>query len=67
MTAHALNVGMSPVVDDEVPALTRDRLAHIDQHYLRLENYIAANAVLTGGGVPRDSVGRDDGSALGCR
>lgn len=27
-------------------ALTRDRLAHIDQHYLRPENYAAANAVL---------------------
>jgi TnpA family transposase len=33
-------------VVDDVPALTRDRLAHVDQHYLRPDNYAAANAVL---------------------
>jgi hypothetical protein len=44
-TAHALNVGLKPVLAD-LPALTRDRLAHVDQHYLRPENYAAANAVL---------------------
>jgi hypothetical protein len=45
LTSHALNVGLKPVVAD-LAALTRDRLAHVDQHYLRPENYAAANAVL---------------------
>jgi hypothetical protein len=45
LTLHALNVGLKPVVAD-LPALTRDRLSHVDQHYLRPENYAAANAVL---------------------
>ena len=45
LTAHALNVGLKPVLAD-LPALTRDRLAHVDQHYLRPENCAAANAVL---------------------
>jgi hypothetical protein len=46
LTAHALNVGLSPVVDEQIAALTRGRLVHIDQHYLRAETYAAANAVL---------------------
>jgi Tn3 transposase DDE domain len=37
LTAHSLNVGFGPVLAD-VEALTRDRLAHVDQHYLRPEN-----------------------------
>src|SRR5699024_10215638 len=45
LTAHALNVGLGPVTAD-TPALRRDRLIHVDQHYLRPENYAAANAVL---------------------
>jgi len=45
LTAHSLSIGLSPVIDD-VPALTRDRLARVDQHYLRPDNYAAANAVL---------------------
>lgn len=45
LTAHSLNVGFGPVLAD-ADALTRDRLAHVDQHYLRPENYAAANAVL---------------------
>jgi TnpA family transposase len=45
LTAHSLNVGFGPVLAD-VEALTRDRLAHVDQHYLRPENYAAANTVL---------------------
>ncbi len=45
LTAHSLNVGLSPVTTD-APALRRDRLTHVDQHYLRPENYAAANAVL---------------------
>jgi TnpA family transposase len=46
LTAHSLNDGRSPVIDDEIPALTRGRLAHVDQHYLRPDTYAAANAVL---------------------
>ncbi|GAA0451525.1 transposase [Actinoplanes capillaceus] len=46
LTAHALNVGLSPVVDEQIAALTRGRLVHVDQHYLRSETYAAANAVL---------------------
>ncbi len=45
LCAHALNVGFAPIVTD-TPALTRDRLSHVDLHYLRPENYAAANAVL---------------------
>lgn len=45
LTAHALNIGLSPVIDTS-PALTRDRLAHVDQYYLKPENCAAANAVL---------------------
>ena len=45
LTAHSLNIGFGPVLAD-ADALTRDRLAHVDQHYLRPENYAAANAVL---------------------
>jgi TnpA family transposase len=44
--AALFNVGLPPVVDDDIPALTRDRLAHVDQHYLQPDNYAAANAVL---------------------
>ncbi|WP_204036608.1 Tn3 family transposase [Micromonospora qiuiae] len=45
LTAHALNVGLTPMIAD-TPALNRGRLAHVDQHYLRPECYTAANAVL---------------------
>ncbi|WP_354236953.1 Tn3 family transposase [Arthrobacter sp. UYEF3] len=45
LTAHALNVGLSPVIG-EAAALTAGRLAHVDQHYLRPETYAAANTVL---------------------
>ena len=45
LSAHAMNVGLSPVTS-ATAALTRDRLAHVDQHYLRPENYAGANAVL---------------------
>jgi hypothetical protein len=45
LCAHALNIGYSPIIAD-TPALTRDRLSHVEQNYLRPENYAAANAVL---------------------
>ncbi|WP_354191000.1 Tn3 family transposase [Arthrobacter sp. UYCu712] len=45
LTAHALNIGFGPVIAD-APALTRDRLSHVDQHYIGSDSYAAANAVL---------------------
>lgn len=45
LSAHALNIGFSPVIAD-APALTRDRLSHVDQHYLGSDSYASANAVL---------------------
>ena len=46
LTAHALNIGFTPVVSSGVAALTRDRISHVDQNYLRTETYAAANAPL---------------------
>jgi len=46
LTAHALNVGFTPVLAPGVAALTRNRISHVDQNYLRAENYAAANAAL---------------------
>jgi TnpA family transposase len=34
------------VISEGVPALTRGRISHVDQNYVRLENYAAANATL---------------------
>ncbi len=48
LTAHALNVGFGPVTALSVEALTGERLAHVDQHYLRPDTYTRANAVLIG-------------------
>jgi TnpA family transposase len=46
LTAHALNIGYAPVVAPSLPALTRDRLSHVDQNYLRAETIAAANVPL---------------------
>jgi hypothetical protein len=46
LTAHALNVGFTPVITPGVAALTRHRISHVDQNYLRTETYAAANAPL---------------------
>ena len=46
LTAHALNVGFTPVLTPGVAALTRHRISHVDQNYLRAETYAAANAPL---------------------
>ena len=45
LTAYALNAGYTPVISG-APALTRARISHVDQNYLRAENYAAANAPL---------------------
>lgn len=44
LTAHALNIGYSPIVASG--QLTRDRISHVDQNYLRMETYAAANTPL---------------------
>jgi hypothetical protein len=36
LTAHALSVGFTPVISG-FPALTRSRISHVDQNYLRAE------------------------------
>ncbi|GAA1587659.1 hypothetical protein GCM10009678_82590 [Actinomadura kijaniata] len=45
LVAHGCNVGYTPVVGSAEP-LTRDRLSHVDQTYLRHATYRAANAAL---------------------
>jgi hypothetical protein len=49
LTAQALNVGWGPVVTSGVEALTRSRIGHVYQNYVRAENHAAANAVLIAG------------------
>jgi hypothetical protein len=46
LTAHALNIGYSPIVRKGVPALERDRLGHVNQNYLGTETYAPANVWL---------------------
>ncbi len=48
LIAEACNVGLTPVIKPNEAALTRVRLAHVDQYYLRADNHAAANAVLIG-------------------
>lgn len=43
LIAEACNVGLTPVVSENNPALTRVRLSHVDQNYLRAETLRAAN------------------------
>jgi TnpA family transposase len=46
LVAEACNVGLTPVIKPGEPALSRARLAHVDQYYVRAENHAAANGVL---------------------
>jgi TnpA family transposase len=46
LVSEACNIGYTPVVDAEEEALTRARLVHVDQYYLRAETIAAANAKL---------------------
>ena len=48
LVAEACNVGLTPVIKPGDPALTRARLAHVDQYYVRADTHAAANAVLIG-------------------
>jgi TnpA family transposase len=46
LVAQACNIGLRPVVRPGTPALSRDRLSHVDQNYQRAETLRAANARL---------------------
>jgi len=46
LIAEACNVGLTPVSDPNTEALTRARLSHVDQNYLRADTHAAANARL---------------------
>lgn len=44
--SEACNVGLPSVIKPNEPVLTRGRLSHVDQNYVRAETHAAANAVL---------------------
>lgn len=46
LVAMACNIGLRPLQRKDIPALTRHRLAWIQQHYIRPETLIEANARL---------------------
>lgn len=46
LVAEACNVGLTPVANPNEVALTRDRLSHVDQNYLRADTHAEANARL---------------------
>ena len=46
LLAEACNIGLEPLVREDVPALTRDRLGWVQQNYIRAETLIRANARL---------------------
>ncbi|MFO7642718.1 MAG: Tn3 family transposase [Candidatus Competibacteraceae bacterium] len=46
LLAEACNTGPGPLVRRDIPALKRDRLAWVDQNYVREDTLIAANAML---------------------
>ncbi len=46
LLAEACNIGMEPLIQAQVPALTRHRLSWVKQNYLRAETLVRANARL---------------------
>jgi TnpA family transposase len=46
LLAEACNIGLEPLTRPEIPALTRGRLAWVQQNYIRAETLIRANALL---------------------
>ncbi|MGJ5895784.1 Tn3 family transposase [Streptomyces sp. V2] len=48
LVAESCNIGLTPVIDSTSTnkALTRSRLSHVDQNYLRADTIAAANAAL---------------------
>jgi len=54
LIASACNIGLKPVVRADLPALTRNRLAWVQQNNLRSETLIRAK--LAGGSFPRQTL-----------
>jgi hypothetical protein len=46
LVSEACNIGMTQVINPNFEALTRSRLVHVDQYYLRADTIAAANAAL---------------------
>ncbi|HXT44085.1 MAG TPA: transposase, partial [Pseudonocardiaceae bacterium] len=46
LCAHAMNVAFTSVVTPGIEALTRDRIHHVDQNYVRFDTLTAANVPL---------------------
>jgi hypothetical protein len=46
LVSEACNIGRVPVINPNQVALTRSRLSHVDQNYLRADTIAAANATL---------------------
>ena len=46
LLAEACNIGLRPVIQPEIPALTRDRLSWVRHHFVRAETITRANACL---------------------
>ena len=46
LIGEACNIGIEPLVNENVPALTRGRISWVKQNYIRSENLIRANAKL---------------------
>ena len=46
LLAEACNIGLTPVIHPEIPALTRDRLSWVRHYFLRAETITRANACL---------------------
>jgi TnpA family transposase len=46
LLAEACNIGLEPLIQTQVPALTRYRLSWVKQNYLRAETLVSANARL---------------------
>jgi hypothetical protein len=46
LIAEACNIGLTPLVREDIPALTRNRLSWVQQNYIRIETITKANAVL---------------------
>lgn len=46
LVAEACNIGIEPLVRNDIPALTRSRISWVQQNFLRAETLIAANAKL---------------------
>lgn len=46
LVSESCNIGLTPVTNPAYPELTRSRLSHVDQNYLRADTIAASNALL---------------------